>query len=74
MGRFCLALEDDELGRELWRQMHGFGAFGLSFARRRSQKLQRSGSKPSTFRIRARRDLFYLDGAWHLSKRKDPGG
>jgi len=27
MERFCLALEDDELGRELWRQMHGSGAF-----------------------------------------------
>ena len=27
MERFCLALEDEELGRELWRQMHGSGAF-----------------------------------------------
>ena len=27
MERFCLTLEDDELGRELWHQMHGSGAF-----------------------------------------------
>ncbi len=27
MERFCLALEDEAVGRELWRQMHGFGAF-----------------------------------------------
>jgi hypothetical protein len=27
MERFCLALDDDELGRELSRQMHGSGAF-----------------------------------------------
>jgi len=27
MERFCLALEDEAVGRELWRQMHGSGAF-----------------------------------------------
>ena len=55
MERFCLALEDDELGRELWQQMHGSGAFrrfkdtlyrhnmaerGLPFVRRPSRKLR----------------------------------